>query len=100
MSMIPNLKKIDAGRQETEIKDPKADLKKVCDGIHAMSEDMATSDIISADLLEKLNKGEALDMDDMKVLAGQLGEIYEIVNELLDIVEEYVPPEDDEDWIY
>lgn len=99
MSLIPKLKKaFDSEPPKKEEKDAKrdvvADVKEIDRGIQAMSENMATADITSVAILQSLQLGKPLDMEDMKVLAHELGEIYNIVSDLLDIMDEYVPPEE------
>ena len=99
MSLIPKLKKtFDNEPPKKEEKDAKrdvvADVKEIDRGIQAMSENMATADITSVAILQSLQLGKPLDMEDMKVLAHELGEIYNIVSDLLDIMDEYVPPEE------
>lgn len=92
--LTPLLKKFMPDPPPAKKRDEVADLKKINTGIQALSESLATADIESVSLLQKLQMGEPMDMDDMRILANELGEIYEIVNDLLDITDEYVPPEE------
>lgn len=94
-------KAVDAERREKECQKARdvhiEHVKSLSAGIQAMSEDMATADILAVHLSEILEKGEPIDMDDMKSIAECLGEIYEIVNDLLDITDGYCPPDEGDD---
>lgn len=99
MDLIPKLRKaFDSEPPKKEEKgatrDVEADVKEIDKGIQAMSENMATADITSVAILQSLQLGKPLNMDDLKILAHELEEIYEIVCDLLDITDEYFPPEE------